>query len=97
MVAWQLMSLCSNHMPDFIDFVRTLNYSSFREFQQDQLPPLNSSDSSRAAAAAATTASGDGEAAGEEHCLNPWQVRHAMLVVRAVKEVDELRFVLCPR
>jgi BSD domain len=29
--------------------------------------------------------------------LNAWQARHAALVVANVKEVDELRFVLCPR
>ncbi|KAI8110383.1 hypothetical protein M9435_002058 [Picochlorum sp. BPE23] len=29
--------------------------------------------------------------------LNAWQERHAMLLVRSVKEIDELRFVLCPK
>lgn len=29
--------------------------------------------------------------------LNAWQVRHATLVVQALKEVNELRFVLCPK
>lgn len=32
-----------------------------------------------------------------QHCLNAWQERHAMLLVRSVKEIDELRFVLCPK
>lgn len=29
--------------------------------------------------------------------LTPWQARHAALVVQSVKEINELRFVLCPR
>ena len=31
------------------------------------------------------------------HYLLPWQERHAMLVVQSVKEINELRFVLCPK
>lgn len=42
--------------------MRTLNYSTFREFPQDQLPPLNAASSS---------------GGGEAHSLNPWQVRGA--------------------
>ena len=33
----------------------------------------------------------------EMHYLLPWQERHAMLVVQSVKEINELRFVLCPK
>lgn len=29
--------------------------------------------------------------------LNRWQERHALLLVKNVKEIDELRFVLCPK
>lgn len=31
------------------------------------------------------------------HYLLPWQERHAMLIVQSVKEINELRFVLCPK
>lgn len=31
------------------------------------------------------------------HYLLPWQECHAMLVVQSVKEINELRFVLCPK
>jgi len=43
--------------------------------------------------------SAKGQSPEEDACpaLNAWQVRHAMLVVRVVKEVNELRYVLCPR
>lgn len=37
-----------------------------------------------------------GEGAGPVK-LNPWQERHARLVCLTVKEVNELRYVLCPR
>ena len=29
--------------------------------------------------------------------LTPWQEQHALLICRQVKEIDELRFVLCPK
>ena len=29
--------------------------------------------------------------------MNQWQERHALLLVKSVKEIDELRFVLCPK
>ncbi len=29
--------------------------------------------------------------------LTPWQEHHALLVVQTVKEINELRFVLCPK
>lgn len=69
--------------------MRTLNYSTFRDFPVDHLPPLNDAEGS--------TSGEDRAAAAASHVLNPWQVRHATLVVRVAKEVDELRFVLCPR
>ena len=55
-----------------------------RDFPESQLVVLNKIQSAAAGDAAA-------------HRLNPWQVEHAKLVVLAVKEVNELRFVLCPR
>jgi hypothetical protein len=42
-------------------------------------------------------ASAGGDSAKVSPELNPWQVTHALLVVRAVAEVNELRYVLCPR
>lgn len=33
----------------------------------------------------------------EVFVLNPWQARHAVLVCTAVKQIDELRFMLCPK
>ena len=40
---------------------------------------------------------GSGEHTSEDIRLNEWQVRHATLLVKAVKEINELRYVLCPR
>ncbi|KAL4549549.1 hypothetical protein Ndes2526B_g04557 [Nannochloris sp. 'desiccata'] len=68
----------------FIEFIRSLNYNTFRDFSAGK-------------AAGPTEAPASGEDAPDAPSLNAWQVRHAMLVVRAVKEVNELRYVLCPR
>ena len=35
--------------------------------------------------------------AQQSRYLTPWQERHALLICRQVKEIDELRFVLCPK
>jgi hypothetical protein len=70
--------------PQFIEFIRSLNYNTFRDF-------------SAGTAASPTDAPTSGVDAPDAPTLNAWQVRHAMLVVRAVKEVNELRYVLCPR
>ena len=69
--------------PEFIEFIRSLNYNTFRDFSTDGAGP--------------TDAPTSGAEAPDAPALNPWQVRHAMLVVRAVHEVNELRYVLCPR
>lgn len=69
---------------EFIEFIRSLNYNTFRDF-------------STGTTAGPTDAPASGEDAPDAPNLNAWQVRHAMLVVRAVKEVNELRYVLCPR
>jgi hypothetical protein len=50
-----------------------------------------------AAATAVATGSGSRGAGSPVYQLNPWQLRHATLVVQALKEVNELRFVLCPK
>lgn len=62
--------------------------STFRDFPAEHLLPA-----SAAGPAAAAGAGGGGPA----YPLNPWQVRHATLVVAALSEVNELRFVLCPK
>ncbi|KAI3429723.1 hypothetical protein D9Q98_010039 [Chlorella vulgaris] len=74
--------------PEFGEFVRTLNYSAFRDFPTERLLPA-----ADGGAAAGNTAA----AVSPAYQLNPWQVRHATLVVQALKEVNELRFVLCPK
>ncbi|KAL4450215.1 hypothetical protein ABPG77_010884 [Micractinium sp. CCAP 211/92] len=76
--------------PDFAEFVRTLNYSMFRDFPAEHL--LSAGDEGSGGSGAAAAVPG-----GPAYRLNPWQVRHATLVVQALKEVNELRFVLCPK
>ncbi len=53
-----------------------------RDFPPEHLAPLSPG--------AAAGVAGDQQ-------LNPWQAQHARLVCQVVKEVNELRFVLCPR
>lgn len=62
--------------------------SAFRDFPTERLLPA-----ADGGAAAGNTAA----AVSPAYQLNPWQVRHATLVVQALKEVNELRFVLCPK
>lgn len=79
---------------DFRDFVRSLTYSTFRDFPlADAIPPCRTSSASPSSGAEASTSSPSPDA----KYLTPWQERHAMLVVLSVKEVNELRFVLCPK
>jgi uncharacterized protein YqfB (UPF0267 family) len=61
---------------DFIEFVRHLDYSTFRDKQGD-INIDNAEDNG--------------------YILNPWQARHAGLLIREVKEINELRYVLCPK
>lgn len=65
---------------EFKDFVRSLTYSTFRDYPMEELDMSESPSTER-----------------EMHYLLPWQERHAMLVVQSVKEINELRFVLCPK
>ena len=76
--------------PELQAYVRTLNYSTFRDYPTDQLVPLMSG------APAAQPAGAEAGAADAER-LSAWQVRHATLLCQAVQEVNELRFVLCPK
>ncbi|KAL3130334.1 hypothetical protein ABBQ38_008164 [Trebouxia sp. C0009 RCD-2024] len=66
--------------PEFKDFVRSLTYSTFRDYPVDELDTPQPASTGR-----------------EMHYLLPWQERHAMLIVQSVKEINELRFVLCPK
>jgi len=59
----------------YIEAVKQLDYSAFRDFHQ----------------------SAEQSTESEEKKLNKWQERHALLLVKNVKEIDELRFVLCPK
>lgn len=62
--------------------------STFRDFPAEHLLPA--SEGSATGGPDVASSSGAFE-------LNAWQVRHATLVVLALKEVNELRFVLCPK
>lgn len=66
--------------PEFKDVVRSLTYSTFRDYPVDELDTPQPVTTDR-----------------EMHYLLPWQERHAMLIVQSVKEINELRFVLCPK
>lgn len=59
-----------------------------RDFPAEHLVPLNQAEG-------AAAPSGEGGSAHQR--LNPWQERHAKLVCQVVKEVNELRYVSCPR
>lgn len=48
-------------------------------------------------AAAAAAVVEDQNKVEEEFRMNAWQERHALLLVKYVKEIDELRYVLCPK
>jgi hypothetical protein len=74
--------------PDFRDFIRSLNYSVFRDYPA---PPSPQGGEGGAGSP------GAGETSVPPPPLNPWQARHASLVVRSVLEVDQLRYILCPR
>lgn len=66
--------------PEFKDFVRSLTYSTFRDYPTEELVIASPASTSR-----------------DMPYLLPWQERHAMLVVQSVNEINELRFVLCPK
>lgn len=78
---------------DFKEFVRSLTYSTFRDFQHEE-------EAASASAASSSAAQPEEEAmAGpaQPERLTPWQEKHALLVVRSVQEINELRFVLVPK
>lgn len=66
--------------PEFQDFVRSLTYSTFRDYPTAEVDTSSPVSTSR-----------------DMPYLLPWQERHAMLVVQSVNEINELRFVLCPK
>lgn len=59
--------------PEFIAFIKSLNYNTFRTFEES------------------------GTEDSESPLLSPGQVQHAKLIVQTVDEINELRYVLCPR
>lgn len=67
---------------DFQSFVRSLTYSTFRDFPQEPADARSSAEVQQHK---------DGR------YLTSWQEQHALLVVQAVTEINELRFVLCPK
>lgn len=66
---------------EFLVFLRGLTYSTFRDFSG--LPEADD------------VGFVDNGSGGMR--LNPWQEKHANLVLRTVKELQDLRYVLCPR
>jgi hypothetical protein len=66
--------------PEFIIYIKSLNYNTFRTFEG------STSDQE-----------GRNEEGKEASLLSPGQVQHAKLVVQTVDEINELRYVLCPR
>eukprot|EP00884_Botryococcus_braunii_P008624 jgi/Botrbrau1/17763/Bobra.0127s0020.1 len=63
--------------PDFRDFVRSLTYSTFRDFPEEDIVHVALKEPGK--------------------YLTPWQERHCLLVVKTLKEINELRYVLCPK
>jgi len=66
--------------PEFITYIKSLNYNTFRTFEG------STSDQE-----------GRNEEGNETSLLTPGQVQHAKLIVQTVDEINELRYVLCPR
>ena len=64
------------------DFVRSLDYSTFRDFDEKQLE-----------AQVGFVKSEDGTSCR----LNVWQERHAILALKVYGELDHLRYLLCPK
>lgn len=67
--------------PEFKEFIRNLDYSTFRDFSDTE---LNVSV---------------GFVLDDEGVLrlNPWQEKHVLLMLRVSKELDHLRYLLCPK
>lgn len=86
--------------PEFMEFVRSLTYSTFRDFQHGDTaasPPATSAQPEAGSSATGSREEAtDAKASGTER-LTPWQEKHALLVVRSVQEINELRFVLVPK
>ncbi|KAK9843405.1 hypothetical protein WJX81_000637 [Elliptochloris bilobata] len=62
---------------EFREFIRSLTYSTFRDFPQDALPASSQEPNTPG---------------GSTKYLTPWQERHAMLVVQSTREINELRY-----
>eukprot|EP01026_Neomeris_dumetosa_P015795 TRINITY_DN16016_c0_g1_i1.p2 TRINITY_DN16016_c0_g1~~TRINITY_DN16016_c0_g1_i1.p2 ORF type:complete len:313 (+),score=75.46 TRINITY_DN16016_c0_g1_i1:49-987(+) len=63
--------------PQLEDYLRSLTYSTFRDFPKSRLRRRKSDE--------------------EDFLLSPWQIRHVTLILDRVKEIQDLRFVLCPQ
>eukprot|EP01025_Chloroclados_australasicus_P043523 TRINITY_DN4662_c1_g1_i2.p1 TRINITY_DN4662_c1_g1~~TRINITY_DN4662_c1_g1_i2.p1 ORF type:complete len:356 (-),score=66.38 TRINITY_DN4662_c1_g1_i2:401-1402(-) len=59
------------------DYLRTLTYSTFRDYPKSKLRGPKSQNGA--------------------FLLSPWQIRHVTLILDRVKEIQDLRFVLCPQ
>ncbi|KAK9833157.1 hypothetical protein WJX74_008715 [Apatococcus lobatus] len=84
---------------EFMEFVRSLTYSTFRDFQHGDTGSATASASSQSEASISIPEPkglGDAKTLNTER-LTPWQEKHALLVVRSVQEINELRFVLVPK
>lgn len=63
------------------DFVRSLDYSTFRDFNEQELQ----------------TSVGFLKDEEGTLRLNPWQEQHAVLALKVFNELDHLRYLLCPK
>ncbi|KAF5831082.1 hypothetical protein DUNSADRAFT_13638 [Dunaliella salina] len=70
---------------ELCEFVSGLTYSTFSDMDMDALARSNK----------ARAAPSDNNEDGTR--LNPWQERHAMLVLSKVEQLQHLRFALCPK
>ncbi|KAK9824342.1 hypothetical protein WJX72_009558 [[Myrmecia] bisecta] len=75
--------------PEFREFIRSMTYSTFRGFPGQEVEQLP--------AEARPASSSEQQQQQQQRYLTPWQEHHAMLVTQCVKEINELRFVLCPK
>lgn len=66
---------------ELVGFLQSLTYSTFSDFPVHTLVP----DSEK------------GSGKRPSYKLNPWQERHALLSLKQVEQLHNLRFVLCPR
>ncbi|OVA01604.1 BSD [Macleaya cordata] len=78
------------------DFVKSFTIETFKNFplQKDDQVVTTSSSSSTVKSDNGSSITTDNKVQKD---LSEWQERHAMLVLTKVKEISQLRYVLCPR